>query len=457
MGNINYPIVCSAALADAGKVLDEPRFILRGRELAHNALEYLTVNHIIFGEGKPQQHVTPKGCRAIDLGYNVEESLPGLVLYGVLTNDNEVLDIAAEAMKEHLEFMPPDGAWDNSWGTRNYKWTYWSSRTSDGCQIAYALMKDRSPIFEEAAFRNTLLLKECTHEGILYGGPHHHIKGELPCIHHTFCHAKALATVLDHNTSNTNLHGIISLPREKSFGVREYPEMKTWLASIGQWRATVSAYDWEYIEEGHASGGDITMLWHDKAGVVLCGSMTEYQVVEVEDMPIPKCIDQKCLTPCLEFQKDGVYCYRNINDFDTEVKYLQNKSELQFLIAGKLVDKNHKDPETGEIRFEMKYVFQHNYLEILVNIESSENTGNIVYHMPVISVHNEKVNRINNNSIAIDRKNCSLIIESNLTLDLPDNIYYGDRIFNLVPSFEAIPISVNLAVGYITKLKIKVV
>lgn len=456
VGNINYPIACSAAMVIAGKVLDEPRYILRGRQLAHNALEYLTVNHIIFGEGKPQNGITPGGCRAVDLGYNVEESLPGLVIYGLLTNDNEVLDIVTEALKEHLEFMLPDGAWDNSWGTRNYKWTYWGSRTSDGCQMAYALLKDRNPIFAEAAFRNTLLLNECTHDGILYGGPHNHTRGVLPCIHHTFSHAKALAAVLDHNASSTIFHSGISLPREKSCGVREYPEMKTWLVSIGQWRATVTAYDWEYIKEGHASGGAITMLWHEKAGVVLCGSMTEYQTVDMEDMPIPEDIDKKCLTPRLEFQKYGVSCFRNINDFDAEVKYLQNKNEIQFLIKGKLVDKNHKNPETGEIGFEMKYAFRHDYLEIQASIESSDNIGDIVYHMPVISECHEKVVCISNNCIAIDRRSCSLVIESDGALGLPDNIYNGGRIFNLVPGFEAVPILINVTAGYSTKLTIKV-
>ena len=33
--------------------------------------------------------------------------------------------------------------------------------------------------------------------GLLYGGPHLHINGDPPCVHHTFTHAKSLATVLD--------------------------------------------------------------------------------------------------------------------------------------------------------------------------------------------------------------------------------------------------------------------
>ena len=73
---------------------------------------------------------------AVDLGYNVEESLQSLVLYGLLEQDEEVLATVTKALTTHAEFMLPDGAWDNSWGTRSYKWTYWGSRTSDGCQAA---------------------------------------------------------------------------------------------------------------------------------------------------------------------------------------------------------------------------------------------------------------------------------------------------------------------------------
>ena len=47
-----------------------------------------------------------------------------------------MLDQTVAALRTHMEFMLPDGAWDNSWGTRNYKWSWWGSRTSDGCHPA---------------------------------------------------------------------------------------------------------------------------------------------------------------------------------------------------------------------------------------------------------------------------------------------------------------------------------
>ncbi|WP_431211296.1 hypothetical protein ACQ86N_36240 [Puia sp. P3] len=54
----------------------------------------------------------------------MEETLPSLALYGLLNKDEELLQRLTAALRTHMEFMLPDGGWDNSWGTRNYKWTW---------------------------------------------------------------------------------------------------------------------------------------------------------------------------------------------------------------------------------------------------------------------------------------------------------------------------------------------
>lgn len=51
----------------------------------------------------------------------MEESLPALLQYAQLEDDKEVWDLTVKTMRNHLEFMLLDGAWDNSWGTRNNK------------------------------------------------------------------------------------------------------------------------------------------------------------------------------------------------------------------------------------------------------------------------------------------------------------------------------------------------
>ena len=42
-----------------------------------------------------------------------------------------------DSAKSHLAFLLPDGGLDNSMGSRSCKWTYWGSRTSDGCLAAF--------------------------------------------------------------------------------------------------------------------------------------------------------------------------------------------------------------------------------------------------------------------------------------------------------------------------------
>ncbi|MFC1764936.1 hypothetical protein ACFL6U_23055 [Planctomycetota bacterium] len=223
--NVNYPMTGTYALTLLGELFDDARYTAKGRKLAHEARHWFTPqNQLIFGEGRPHDFVSPKGCRSVDLGYNVEESLPALALYSHMTGNEEMADIVTKSLKSHLEFMLPDGAWDNSWGTRNFKWTYWGSRTSDGCQPAYELMSDRDPTFTKAAYLNTRLLEACTHGGLLYGGTHYLSHGVKPCLHHTFCHAKALATLLNAGVKGGRITTNTKLPREKQYGIRAFPE-----------------------------------------------------------------------------------------------------------------------------------------------------------------------------------------------------------------------------------------
>src|SRR5256714_5719586 len=291
-GNINYPVTGSYCFAICAQVLEEKRYLDRARELAHTALEYFSLNGLLFGEGHPQTALTKKNCRPVDLGYNVEESLPALALYALVANDKPVLDDVIAALRTHMEFMLPDGAWDNSWGSRNYKWSWWGSRTSDGCHPAYVLLAPREPRFLEVAWRNLELISSCTHNGLLYGGPHYFAHGDLPCIHHTFTHAKALATVLDRAGSNLQPKPRLALPRDEAYGLKTFPEIGTRLAAIGDWRATVTEYDFEYVERvqaggggssggGHASGGAVSLLFHRKLGPILTASMTENPMIEI--------------------------------------------------------------------------------------------------------------------------------------------------------------------------------
>jgi len=448
-GNINYPITSTLAFTLCAQVLNEPRYLDRARTLAHEALANFTSAGLLFGEGHPFDVTSPKGCHPVDLGYNVEESLPALALYAQLANDKEVLDIVTKSLRTHLEFMLPDGGWDNSWGTRNYKWSYWGSRTSDGCHPALVLLAEHDPAFREAALRNLKLMAACTHKNLLYGGPDYFAHGDQPCIHHAFTHAKALATVLDRGSFPAPSKTQPQLPREEPYGVKSFPDIATHLVSVGDWRATVTDYDWEYIETvqaggggntggGHASGGALSMLYHQQLGPILTASMNQYALIEISNQQQFTDKPHMTLTPRIELIADGK-TYTSLVDLKATVKELHSASEIKFGAHGELQTTSHATPRSGLAHYQLNYRFTDSAVEISGSVIATSGGRLIV---PVIANSRDTVTQIDAQTIRITRPKGSLRIHT----DTPNGfeLIPTERTFNLVPGFECVPLSIML-------------
>ena len=112
--NVNYRITNSLAMELSGKLLNEEHYRERGRQLKKMALDCLTEDGLLIGEGRPVDGFSPKGCRSVDIGYNMEESLPSLVQYAYEIDDEKLKETVKKALKYHLKFMLGDGAIDNS-------------------------------------------------------------------------------------------------------------------------------------------------------------------------------------------------------------------------------------------------------------------------------------------------------------------------------------------------------
>jgi len=482
-GNINYPLSASYALSLLGTLEDQPRFSEKGKLLAHQALNFFSRNnHFIFGEGTPYYQASKKGCFSIDLGYNVEETLPSLALYGLLNQDEELLQQVTLSLQTHLEFMLPDGGWDNSWGTRNYKWTWWGSRTSDGCQPAYALLAHRDPRFYRAALKNTELLQNNTIDGLLYGGPHYASHHVPPSVHHTFCHIKALTTILDHNqhtptsttqsttttriaaaasttttsssttlTSNTAATPTQSssataapslLPRETPYGLRFFTDIQTWLISTGAFKATITGYDREYkaMHNGHATGGALTLLWHDLTGPLLVASMNAYQLVEAGNMQADKDPLSMPLTPRVELTTDGV-TYMNISCLDAEITTEEQQNKIIIKTRSKLVDKDQHDPAQGPVYCYADYIFTPQQISLSFRHDPTPYSDSIRIVLPVISRSGEAVAVKNNKTIHIQKEKSLVTLKTNQPIQqLPTT---DGRLFNFVPGLEAIPFVIH--------------
>ena len=264
---LNYYAANACAMALLGRYFSKEEYTALAKRLAAYCMTHISGNGLLFGEGRPNDAVSPKGCRAIDVGgYNVEETLPSLCRYASAVGDTEMLDACRELWRAHLEWMLPDGAWDDSTGTRSFKWTYWGSRTADGCQAALFDLGRDDPVFAEAAWRNFELYRRCTYDGLLRGGPDDHQNGEPACVHHTFCHAKVLAAAID---GSIPAFERTPLPADRPQLLKYYPELDTFKVACGKWRMDVTGYDFSYSGASHACGGSVSLLWHETAGPLI--------------------------------------------------------------------------------------------------------------------------------------------------------------------------------------------
>ena len=302
--NINYPVTNTFAMALLGKYFGINDYAKKARELCDYAMSMITENGFLVGEGKPRDTVTSLGCRPIDIGYNMEESIPSLVKYAKLTENEELIEKLSDILLKQLDFMLPDGAWDNSFGSRSNKWTYYGSRTSDGCAPAYVLLADRHPAFMEAARRNIELTKVCTYNGLLYGGPHYRRHGEHACVHHTFEHANALACVLENLDKE---HVGTSLPCDLANGIKYYPEVNTYKLACGDYRATVTGNDYSVEFGHHACGGTLTLLWKYGIGPMIAGGVVGYRISEPHNYQLTTATkNHRCLVPRLVIKSTGM-------------------------------------------------------------------------------------------------------------------------------------------------------
>jgi hypothetical protein len=465
-GNINYPVTASHCFALCAQVLGDHHYSERAHALAHQSLEHFTPNGILFGEGHPQTAITAKKCRPVDLGYNVEESLPALAQYALLTNDQPVLDQTIVALRAHMEFMLPDGAWDNSWGSRNYKWSWWGSRTSDGCHPAYVLLSEHEPKFLEVAYRNLELMAACTHNNVLYGGPHYFEHGDRPCIHHTFTHAKSLATILDSDAPHTPPSPRLSIPRDDPYTIKSFPEIATHLSALGPWRATVTSYDFEYIERvqaggggasggGHASGGALSLLYHQQLGPILTASMTEYQMIEISNQQVHLDKPHMCLTPRIE--SAGKQTCTSLSDFEATLIALDEQmggvQAITFVAKGRLLTASHQPPSTGEARYHLSYSLIQSNVAITASVDT-ESQSPLHFILPVISSSTESTTQPDAKTIRITKPNGTLTIRTNAPQGF-DPIP-KERTFNLVPGFEAIPLTIAMQPGQQIQIHLEV-
>ncbi|QCW99549.1 hypothetical protein FGM00_05290 [Aggregatimonas sangjinii] len=455
--HINYAFTAVYALNFLGRFFENEAYISHSKTLAKKVPNWLTSpNKLLFGENKPADVPSAKGLLPVDLGYNVEETLNGLVQYAILEKDEELLQLLTKSLEGHLEFMLPDGAWDNSWGTRQNKWSYWGSRTTDGCQPAFALMANRNAAFGTAAIKNTELLQRCTVNGLLAGGLHYESHGVKPCVHHTFAHAKSLAFILDNTASLPELSKEKPLPRSIADGVKHFQELDVWLAARGDWKATISSYDVVFKKKYSqaATGGALAVLWHNRVGPIFTASMAEYVLAEVNNQQPQADGEDIPLTPRIEVSKEQQW-FSNLFDLKAQVAFADDGETIQFEVTTNLTDREGERLPQGE--YVLQYDFSKDKTIVKANLRSNTSVlQEASLLLPVISPTGEKITQPAENRIEIQKESALVVVEANVPISIKET--KKERVFNMVPGMEAVPIQAFFTKG-ITEIvcQIKVV
>ena len=454
--NINYPGTAVYGLNLIGNILNRDDFKAKSKKLASEVKAYFTANEgLLFGEcKKSSSKLSEKGLHGVDLGYNVEETLNSLVMYALKEKDEELLQILTKSLNSHLEFMLPDGAWDNSWGNRMYKWSYWGSRTCDGSQPAFGMMAHINPAFGTAAVKNTELLQRCTADGLIHGGPGFVEAGIPPCVHHTFTHAKPLTALLDHWDHLPEINSNASLPRATVDGVKHFKDLDVYLFARGDWRGTVSAYDAEYhyqYDFRQASGGALGVLFHNRVGLLCAASMAEYHMVEKNNQQ-PQPGKDICLTPRIETFKDKVW-YTNLYDLPATVTSKDENGNIELLANVKLKDVDRNVIENTASEFFISYICSADIMKIKVNSKQvvSEPTA---FVLPIVSPNKEVFNQVSDTEISIQKPEGLVTVKANAPIRIKE--MEGSRTFNMVPGVEALPLEVFFEEG-IKELLISIV
>jgi hypothetical protein len=437
--NINYGGTAIYGLNLIGHLLKNEAFLTKSKNLAEGVKSYFTANeHLLFGECKPNANkLSAKGLHGVDLGYNVEETLNSLVMYGLKEKDEELIQILTKSLNSHLEFMLPDGAWDNSWGTRQYKWSYWGSRTCDGSQPAFAMMAHINPAFGTAAIKNTELLQQCTADGLIHGGPHYISHGIPPCVHHTFTHAKPLAAILDQWEHLPAINNNTALPRAVADGINNYRDLDVSLFARGDWRGTISAYDAIYKDGDYrqATGAALSVLYHNKVGLLCAASMAIYKMVEVYNQQ-PNPGEDFPLTPRVEVVHNDKW-YSNIFDRAATLASQDADGQIQIHAETSLKNESNEVVEGTASEFTLTYNCSADGLQIIAKTDQDikETTA---FVLPIVSPTGEEVNQAKTNQITIQKPEGLVIITASVPLKIKETP--SERIFNMVPGAEAVPI-----------------
>jgi hypothetical protein len=282
-GNINYQPTGAVALVLSHKAVPAGKagWLTKAASLMQETISAIGPDGFLLGEGD-----------GVDLGYNIAQSIGFVAMYGLLTGSAMHVEAAKKLLETHGRFMYPNGAIDNSWGTRSYKWMLESgTKTAPGIYFTYGLLAHVDPAANRGAQLALGFLKDhfLAAEGWVVYGPHahEHAGSNPPSNYSTFARAQSIATVVELGTESATLAPIAA---EKKHWITTSPSIRTAVLRSDKVMATISAYraNGRYPRESVVRGGSATVVWYEgygPTGFLQLSSPTRYTRAEAKHMP----------------------------------------------------------------------------------------------------------------------------------------------------------------------------
>jgi len=427
---INYYCGAAAFFAFCYRFLGDEKYKAEANYWEEIISHQFDSDGLLFGESHPIDDISKKGCYGIDLGYNLEESLQLLIQYALYIEDEVKLKFYCDKALAHLEFIMPDGAIDNSFGSRHNKWTYWGSRTSDGVQEAFPRVAKYDRRFAKTAALNFDLLRRCTVNGAFYGGLMQHDANQPACIHHSFAHTKALALMyLYMDEKDFEKIENITLPRETAYGIKTFQNGYLKLISVGDIRATISAIDHIVQTDDRSNmGGNLNFLWHKKYGAICAATMHNFFLVEPTNFQNLRNAEKTlCMTPrivCGDYKSDA--------DKTVEISSSGDNKKSTVSVAG-----------NNELNFKIDYTFEGDEVKIAIASEKDA-----LYSLPIIAESKAEIKASSPNEITFRNM---LTVSSNAEIKTEDGL---KRYFNQVGGFEYLPLEIPLKANETTEISL---
>ncbi len=335
--NINYTPTAAVGLVLAHRAVEKPKafWLEKAESLITHVVSKVNEDNLITGEGK-----------GVDLGYNIAQTIGFIAWYGILQDSPETVDLAASLLTTHLYFMYPNGAIDNSWGTRSFKWTLESgTKTAPGVHFTFGLLADQDPSLHRGARLALEWLENHSLDAknrVVYG-PHAylHENSNPPSNYPTFARAQSIATAVEYGPKAKETAPI---PAEQHNWVRYFPTTQTAVLRTEKLMATLSSYanNLRYPLETTVRGGSVTVVWFEgygATGFLQLSSQTEYRRIETKHMPDG--IDPLPLTPRIE-TTSGTY-YTNLFDPGAALEVAELPGTVEVVSSGVLRSKDGDD------------------------------------------------------------------------------------------------------------------